>query len=88
MTSLMLVGKKTKPAGAAHTWRMDEGRLTIYALIRSYKSTPSLSSFLPTVLIGNMSSMLITPAFPTALLIFASFIQPWLVLYTDVDASR
>ena len=87
MTSLMLVGKKTKPAGAAHTWRMDEGRLTIYALIRSYKSTPSLSSFLPTVLIGYLSSVLITPAFSTAL-IFASFIQPWLVLYTDVDASR
>ena len=35
MTGLMLVGKKTKPAGAAHTWRMDEGRLNIYALIRS-----------------------------------------------------
>ena len=88
MTSLMLVGKKTKPAGAVHTWRMDEGRLTIYALIRSYKSTPSLSSFLPTVLIGYLSSMLITPAFSTALLIFASFIQPQLLSYTDVDASR
>ena len=54
MTGLMLVGKKTKPAGAAHTWRMDEGRLNIYTLIRSYKSTPSLSSFLPTVLIGYL----------------------------------
>ena len=75
MTSLMLVGKKTKPAGAAHTWRMYEGRLTIYALIRSYKSTPSLSSFLPTVLIGNLSSMLITPA----LLIDTFLAQPWLV---------
>ena len=88
MTSLMSVGKKTKPAGAAHTWRMDEGRLTIYALIRSYKSTPSLSSFLPTVLIGNLSSMLITLAFSIALLIYTSLTQPWLVLYTDIDASR